>query len=70
MHHVPRPCSVAVEQGSHGLGVADVTAELYHQSMAPVIVFTGATSPTTRARMPRGEAVHYRKRALHLEVVP
>ncbi|MFE1989225.1 YdcF family protein [Streptomyces mirabilis] len=68
MHHEPRPCSVAVGLGSHDLGVADVTAELYHQGMAPVIVFTGATSPTTRARMPRGEAVHYRERALQLGV--
>ncbi|MFF9027472.1 YdcF family protein [Streptomyces iakyrus] len=68
MHHAPRPCSVAVGLGSHDLGVADVTAELYHRGMAPVIVFTGATSPTTRARMPRGEAVHYRERALQLGV--
>ncbi|MFF0734106.1 YdcF family protein [Streptomyces chartreusis] len=68
MHHVLRPCSVAVGLGSHDLGVADVTAELYHQGMAPVIVFTGATSPTTKARMPRGEAVHYRERALQLGV--
>jgi hypothetical protein len=68
MHHDPRPCSVAVGLGSHDLGVADVTAELYHQGMAPVIVFTGATSPTTRERMPRGEAVHYRERALQLGV--
>jgi hypothetical protein len=68
MHHAPRPCSVAVGLGSHDLGVADVTAELYHQGMAPVIVFTGSTSPTTRARMPRGEAVHYRERALALGV--
>ncbi len=68
MHHTARPCSVAVGLGSHDLGVADVTAELYHQGMAPVIVFTGATSPTTRARMPRGEAVHYRERALQLGV--
>ncbi|MFI1761815.1 YdcF family protein [Streptomyces sp. NPDC020800] len=68
MHHDPRPCSVAVGLGSHDLGVADVAAALYHQGMAPVIVFTGATSPTTRARMPRGEAVHYRERALQLGV--
>ena len=68
MHHTARPCSVAVGLGSHDLGVADVTAELYHQGMAPVIVFTGATSPTTRARMPRGEAVHYRERAVQLGV--
>ncbi|MEU5046174.1 YdcF family protein [Streptomyces griseorubiginosus] len=68
MHHTPRPCSAAVGLGSHDLGVADVTSELYHQGMAPVIVFTGATSPTTQARMPRGEAVHYRERALRLGV--
>ncbi|MEV7136683.1 YdcF family protein [Streptomyces tauricus] len=68
MHHDRRPCSVAVGLGSHDLGVADVTSELYHQSMAPVIVFTGATSPTTRTRMPRGEAVHYRERAMQLGV--
>ncbi|MFD4140252.1 YdcF family protein [Streptomyces sp. NPDC058572] len=68
MHHDPRPCSVAVGLGSHDLGVADVAAELYHQDVAPVIVFTGSTSPTTRARMPRGEAVHYRERALQLGV--
>ncbi|WP_329315687.1 YdcF family protein [Streptomyces sp. NBC_01262] len=68
MHHEVRPCSVAVGLGSHDLGVADVTADLYRRGMAPVIVFTGSTSPTTRARMPRGEAVHYRERALELGV--
>jgi hypothetical protein len=68
MYHDPRPCSVAVGLGSHDLGVADVTAELYHQDMAPVIVFTGSNSPTTRARMPRGEAVHYMERAMELGV--
>ncbi|MCX5363750.1 YdcF family protein [Streptomyces sp. NBC_00124] len=68
LHHDPRSCSVAVGLGSHDLGVADVTAELYHQGMAPRIVFTGSNSPTTRARMPRGEAVHYRERAVQLGV--
>ncbi|WP_031185126.1 YdcF family protein [Streptomyces sp. NRRL F-5635] len=64
MGHTPRPCSVAIGLGSHDLGVADTAAELYERGMAPLIVFTGATSPTTRERMPRGEAVHYRERAL------
>lgn len=54
--------------GSHDLGVADATVELYKRGMAPLIVFTGATSPTTQHRMPRGEAVHYRDRALELGV--
>lgn len=68
MHHKPRPCSVAIGLGSHDLGVADVTVDLYRRGMFPLIVFTGATSRTTRDRMPRGEAEHYRERALDLGV--
>ncbi|MGA5652651.1 YdcF family protein [Streptomyces seoulensis] len=68
MGHELRPCSVAIGLGSHDLGVADKTADLYHQGMMPLIVFTGATSRTTRNRMPRGEAEHYRERAMELGV--
>ncbi len=68
MGHTPRPCSVAIGLGSHDLGVADTAVDLYKRGMAPLLVFTGATSPTTRERMPRGEAVHYRERALELGV--
>ncbi|MEV4993190.1 YdcF family protein [Streptomyces niveus] len=68
MHHEPRPCSVAVGLGSHDLGVADTAVDFYRRGMVPLIVFTGATSRTTVERMPRGEAVHYRERALALGV--
>jgi uncharacterized SAM-binding protein YcdF (DUF218 family) len=68
MGHELRPCSVAIGLGSHDLGVADTTADLYHRGMMPLIVFTGATSRTTRDRMPRGEAEHYRERAMKLGV--
>ncbi|MFE2502318.1 YdcF family protein [Streptomyces rubiginosohelvolus] len=68
MNHEPRPCSVGISLGSHDLGVADVTANLYQRGMFPLIVFTGATSKTTRERMPKGEAEHYRERALELGV--
>jgi uncharacterized SAM-binding protein YcdF (DUF218 family) len=68
MHHDPRPCSVGIGLGSHDLGVADVAVDLYRRDMMPLIVFTGATSSTTRERMPRGEAEHYRERALELGV--
>ncbi|WP_406304619.1 YdcF family protein [Streptomyces sp. NBC_00885] len=68
MHHQLRPCSVAIGLGSHDLGVADTTVDLYKRGLAPLIVFTGATSRTTQDRMPRGEAVHYRERALELGV--
>lgn len=44
MGHEPRPCSVAVGLGSHDLGVADTTADLYHQGMAP------ARTSASRAR--------------------
>jgi len=68
MHHEPRPCSVGIGLGSHDLGVADTAADLYHRGMMPLIVFTGATSRTTRERMPRGEAEHYRDRAVELGI--
>ncbi|MFH9426791.1 YdcF family protein [Streptomyces sp. NPDC017615] len=68
MGHELRPCSVAIGLGSHDLGVAETTADLYHQGVVPLIVFTGATSLTTRDRMPRGEAEHYRERAMELGV--
>ncbi|MET8969998.1 YdcF family protein [Streptomyces hydrogenans] len=68
MGHAPRPCSVAIGLGSHDLGVADTAVDLYRRGLFPLLVFTGATSPTTRERMPRGEAVHYRERALELGV--
>ncbi|MGW0756167.1 YdcF family protein [Streptomyces sp. NPDC002814] len=68
MHQEPRPCSVGIGLGSHDLGVADTTVDLYRRGMMPLIVFTGATSRTTQNRMPRGEAEHYRDRAVELGV--
>ncbi|MGW0764785.1 YdcF family protein [Streptomyces sp. NPDC002676] len=68
MRHEPRPCSVGIGLGSHDLGVADTTVDLYRRGMMPLIVFTGATSRTTKDRMPRGEAEHYQDRALELGV--
>lgn len=68
MGHAPRPCSVGIGLGSHDIGVADVTVALYRRGLVPLVVFTGATSRTTAARMPRGEAEHYRERALELGV--
>jgi uncharacterized SAM-binding protein YcdF (DUF218 family) len=66
-HHV-RPCDVAIGLGSHDLGVATHAAELYRAGLFPTVVFTGGNSPTTAARFPRGEAVHYREHALALGV--
>ena len=68
LHHDLRRCDVGIGLGSHDFGVATYTAELYHRSLFPLIVFTGANSPTTIERCPRGEAVHYREHALELGV--
>ncbi len=68
MHHVLKPCSAGIGLGSHDLGVASYSANLYSAGLFPVLVFTGANSPTTAARFPRGEAVHYREHAIDLGV--
>lgn len=64
LHHDVRPTDVGIGLGSHDLGVATHTAELYQAGMFPLIVFTGANAPTTVKRFPRGEAVHYREHAI------
>ncbi|MCO6010898.1 YdcF family protein [Actinoallomurus purpureus] len=68
MHHRLRPCSAAIGLGSHDLGVATFAAELYRVGLFPVLVFSGANSPTTAKRFPRGEAVHYAEHAMTLGV--
>ena len=68
MHHPARPCSAGIGLGSHDLGVATLAADLYHAGLFPVLVFTGANSPTTASRFPRGEAVHFAEHAARLGV--
>jgi uncharacterized SAM-binding protein YcdF (DUF218 family) len=68
MGHEIRPCEVAIGLGSHDLGVAVYAAELYRAGLFPIVVFTGATSPTTQDRFPRGEAMHYHDHAVELGV--
>lgn len=68
MEHELRPCAAGIAFGSNDLGVATQAARLYHQGWFPVLVLTGANSPTTLARFPRGEATHYRDHVLELGV--
>lgn len=68
MHHDLCPCDVAIGLGSHDLGVATFAADLYRAGLFPTLVFTGGNSPTTAARFPRGEAVHFREHAQALGV--
>lgn len=59
-----RPVDVGIGLGSHDLGVASHTSDLFNRGMFPLIVFTGANAPTTVDRFPRGEAIHYREHAM------
>lgn len=68
LDHEPRPCPAGIALGSNDLGVATQAARLFHQGLFPVLVLTGANSPTTIARFPRGEATHYREHVLALDV--
>ncbi|GAA3904715.1 YdcF family protein [Streptomyces gulbargensis] len=68
MGHDLRPVDVAIGLGSHDLGVAAFSAELYRTGLFPTLVFTGGNSPTTAKVFPRGEAVHFREHALTLGV--
>jgi uncharacterized SAM-binding protein YcdF (DUF218 family) len=68
MDHELRPCAAGIALGSNDLGVATQAARLYHRGLFPVLVLTGANSPTTIARFPRGEATHYREHVLELGV--
>lgn len=68
MHHAARPCSAGIGLGGHDLGVAARAADLYHGGMFPVLVFTGANSPTTAKRFPRGEATHFAEHAVTRDV--
>lgn len=64
----PRPTDVAIALGSHDIGVAEHTADLFHAGRFPLIVFTGANAPTTMQDFPRGEAVQFAERAEELGV--
>lgn len=64
MHHELEPADIGIGLGSHDPGVAVEATNLFHAGMYPLLVFTGANSPTTVDRFPRGEAVHYREYAL------
>jgi uncharacterized SAM-binding protein YcdF (DUF218 family) len=64
MRHELRPCDAGIGLGGRDLGVAVLAVNLFHRGMFPRLVFTGARTPNTVARFPRGEAVHYREYAV------
>lgn len=70
-HQMPdegRATDIGIGLGSHDIGVAEHAADLHQKGRFPVVVFTGANSPTTVERFPWGEAVHFTDRAQELGV--
>lgn len=55
---------VGVGLGSHDLGVAQTATKLFFDGYFPVLLFTGANSPTTKDRFPEGEAVSFARFAI------
>ncbi|WP_030548484.1 YdcF family protein [Streptomyces albus] len=68
MRHEVRPVDAAIGLGSHDIGVPAYCARLYHAGLFPALVFTGGRNATAPERFPRGEAVHFRERAVELGV--
>ncbi|MEV4893723.1 YdcF family protein [Nonomuraea sp. NPDC055795] len=68
MGHELQPTDAIIGLGSHDLGVAQFSAQLFKSGIAPLVIFTGANAPTTMERFPRGEAVHYREEAIRLGI--
>ncbi|MGX1806563.1 YdcF family protein [Nocardia sp. NPDC055321] len=64
----PRAVDLGIGLGSHDLDVPVFAAELYHRGLFPRILFTGGNAPGTFDLFPRGEAVHFRERAIELGV--
>jgi uncharacterized SAM-binding protein YcdF (DUF218 family) len=70
LRHEPRRCDVGVGLGGRDLGVAGVAVDLFHRRMFPHLIFTGARTPNSADRFPRGEALHYREYAVTNGVPP
>ncbi len=64
LHQELVPCSAALVLGGNDVGVASFAAELYHQGLFPVLVFSGGKTLATAKLFPRGEAEHFREVAL------
>ena len=68
LEHPPQTTEVGVVLGCHDIGVCDTAADLYHAGRVPLLIVTGATSPSTRDRFPQGEADAFAARLTDLAV--
>ena len=68
LHQEPRKADVIVGFGNFNTDIARRAAELYHQGLAPKILFTGGLGRNTEGLLPEPEAVRFAKVAMECGV--
>lgn len=68
MHQTPGKADVIVGFGNFNTDIARRAAELYHQGLAPIILFTGGLGRNTEGLLPEPEAVRFAKVAVECGV--
>ena len=68
MHQVPRKSDCIVGFGNFNDNIARRAAELYHQGIAPKILFSGGLGRNTEGLLPEPEAVRFAKVAMECGV--
>ena len=68
MHQEPRQADCIVGFGNFNTNIARRAAELYHQGLAPKILFTGGLGRNTEGLLPEPEAVRFARVAMECGV--
>ena len=68
LHQAPEKADVIVGFGNFNMDIARRAAELYHQGLAPKILFTGGLGRNTEGLLPEPEAVRFAKVAMEYGV--
>ena len=68
LHQVPREADVIVGFGNFNTNIARRVAELYHQGLAPKVLFTGGLGRNTEGLLAEPEAVRFAKVAMECGV--
>ena len=68
LHQEPRKADCIVGFGNFNTDIARRAAELYHQGLAPKILFTGGLGRNTEGMLPEPEAVRFAKVAMECGV--
>ena len=68
MHQKPEKADVIVGFGNFNTNIARRAAELYHQGLAPLVLFTGGLGRNTEGLLPEPEAVRFARVAMECGV--